>query len=52
MKKKGTFMMTIGLLLLAAALLLTGYNIWESNQAEKISNEALEEIMAPFTKTT
>ena len=51
MKKKGTFMMTIGLLLLAAALVLTGYNIWESNQAEKISNEALEEIMAHIEQT-
>ena len=51
MKKKGTFMMTIGLLLLAAALLLTGYNIWESNQAEKISNAALEEIMAHIEQT-
>ncbi|MEE1086573.1 MAG: sortase [Schaedlerella sp.] len=45
MKKKGSFMMTIGLLLLAAALVLTGYNIWESKQAEKFSNAALEEIM-------
>ena len=46
MKKKGSFMMTIGLLLLAAALVLTVYNIWESKQAEKFSNAALEEIMA------
>ena len=38
-------MMTIGLLLLAAALVLTGYNIWESKQAEKYSDAALEEIM-------
>ena len=38
--------MTIGLLLLAAALVLTVYNIWESKQAEKFSNAALEEIMA------
>ena len=38
-------MMTIGLLLLAAALVLTGYNIWEAKRAEKYSDAALEEIM-------
>lgn len=45
MKKKGTIMMTIGLLLLAAALVLTGYNLWEANRADKYSSAALEAMM-------
>lgn len=45
MKKKGIFMMSIGLLLLATALVLTGYNIWESKKAEETSNAALGEII-------
>jgi sortase A len=43
-RKKGTFLITIGLLLLAAALGLTGYNIYESKQAAKASEDALYEI--------
>lgn len=35
----------IGLLLLAAALCLTGYNIFESKKAEKISQDALQGIL-------
>lgn len=38
-------MMTIGLLLLVAALVLTGYNIWEAKRAEKFSNAALDGLM-------
>lgn len=37
--------MTMGLLLLAAALILTGYNIWESIQGEKYSKAALEDLI-------
>ena len=36
--------MTLGLLLLVAALLLTGYNIYESKRAEIISEAAVKEI--------
>ena len=44
-KKKGAFLIMIGLLLLAAALCLTGYNIFESKKAEKISQDALQGIL-------
>lgn len=43
-KKKGTFLICIGLLLLAAALVLTGYNIWESEQAKISSDKAVAEM--------
>lgn len=36
--------MTVGLLLLAAALGLSGYNIYQSKKAENISGEVAEEI--------
>lgn len=39
MKRKGTKMIVLGLLLVAAALLITVQNLWESRQAE---NNALE----------
>lgn len=45
-------MMTIGLLLLAAALVLTGYNIWESKKAEKFSDAALEKFIAHIEGTS
>lgn len=44
-KRKGTFLITIGLLLLAAALCLTGYNIFEAKKAEKTSENALQAIL-------
>lgn len=43
-KRKGNFLMTIGLLLLAAALGLTGYNLYESKRAQKASDNALAGI--------
>lgn len=36
--------MTGGLLLMAAALILTGYNIWDGQRAAKASEEVLEEF--------
>lgn len=44
-RKKGTFLISIGLLLLAAALCLTGYNIFESKRAQETSQEALQGIL-------
>lgn len=38
--------MILGLLLIAAALFLTGYNIWESKQAEKASDLAVKELFS------
>lgn len=41
MHKKGSFLIATGLLLLAAALLLTAYNIWDARRAEQASQSAL-----------
>lgn len=38
---KGTWLMTAGLLLIVAALLLTGYNLWDENRADKAVQEIL-----------
>lgn len=43
-RKAGKLLMTIGLLLIAAALLLMVYNIWESKKAENMSEEILNQI--------
>lgn len=39
--KKGVFLMSAGLLLVLAALILTGYNIYDGKRAEKKSSEIL-----------
>ena len=44
MGKKGTFFITIGLLLLAAALLLTMYNVWDSNRAGVAAQETVQSL--------
>ena len=49
--RKGRFMMTMGLLLTAAALLLTGYNLLEEYKAERNANEALT-VVADMIPTT
>ena len=43
-RKAGKVLMTIGLLLIAAAFLLMVYNIWESKKAENMSEEILNQI--------
>ncbi|MGN0332733.1 MAG: sortase [Lachnospiraceae bacterium] len=43
-RKPGKILMTIGLLLIAAAFLLMTYNIWESKKAEEASKEILDQI--------
>lgn len=43
-KRNGTFLMTMGLLLIAAALLLTGYNIWDEQRAAASVETVLEEL--------
>ena len=43
-RKAGKLLMTIGLLLIAAASLLMVYNIWESKKAENMSEEILNQI--------
>lgn len=43
-KKKGTWLMTGGLLLIAAALLLTCYNLWDERRAANAAGEVLREL--------
>ena len=47
--KKGNVFIVTGLLLIAAALFLTGYNVWDNYRAGKVANEALEQL-APLIK--
>lgn len=44
MHKKGSFLIAMGLLLLAAALLLTGYNIWDGMRADAAAQSAVKEL--------
>ncbi len=43
--KKGTIWMSLGLLLITAALFLTGYNIWRDKEAQSDSEEIIEELI-------
>ena len=43
-KKKGTWLMTGGLLLIAAALLLACFNLWDERRAANSAGEALREL--------
>lgn len=42
--RKGIGFMGLGLLLIAAALSLTGYNLWDERRAEGESNQVLEQL--------
>ena len=46
MRKEGNLWMLLGLLLLGAALCLTGYNLWEEYQAEKSARQVLSQMDA------
>lgn len=43
--------MTLGLLLLAVAFLLTGYNIWDERRAERASRETLAQMELPVEES-
>ncbi len=43
-KKRGTLLMTIGILLLAAALILTLYNIYDASRADQASQDVLSQL--------
>ena len=43
--KKGNVFITTGLLLVAAALFLTGYNFWDNYRAGKAASAALEQLV-------
>lgn len=50
--KKGSYLILIGLLLIAAAFFLIGYNLYDSNRAERTSREVIEQLNAYIpTKT-
>ena len=44
MGKKGSVFIAIGLLLLAAALLLTLYNLWDARRADIVAQETVREL--------
>lgn len=46
MHKKGSIFITLGLLLLAAALCLTAYNIWDGKRADAAAQEAVASLRA------
>ena len=43
---RGTILMTIGLLLLAAALFFAGYNIWDEHRAEGSAQQILDQLVS------
>lgn len=47
--KPGTLMMSLGLLLIAAALVITAYNVWDSNRAGEAAAEILTQMALPET---
>lgn len=44
MMKKGTVFLVLGLLLIAAALGILGYNLWDANRAAKAADKVLAEL--------
>ncbi len=44
MRKKGAFLIAMGLLLIAAALSLTVYNIWDADRADKAAQSAVKSL--------
>lgn len=44
MRKKGAFLIAMGLLLIAAALSLTAYNIWDADRADKAAQSAVQSL--------
>lgn len=50
MKKKGTIWMLGGLLLLAAALFLTAYNLIDEKRAEKVAEDQVTQLFVQITE--
>ncbi len=46
MRKKGAVLIAMGLLLLAAALLLTVYNIWDGHRADQAAQQTYQALNA------
>ncbi len=49
--RKGVFSIVIGLLLIAAALCLTGYNLWDTWRAGQSAEDALKKLSAMIDET-
>lgn len=43
-KQRGTWLMRAGLMLIAAAILLTGYNLWDDWRANQAAEQVLEQM--------
>ena len=52
MKRKGSGFILAGLLLIAAALLLTGYNLWEENRAADAAVEVTQQLVEMIPQVT
>ena len=52
MGKKGSVFIAIGLLLLAAALLLTLYNLWDAHRADVAAQTAVQSLKTMIPTTT
>jgi len=50
--KRGIFCITTGLLLIAAALAITGYNTWEDKQAKNASDKVMEQLRVMVAEKT
>jgi sortase A len=51
-RRQNRFLSTVGLLLIAAALFLTGYNLWDSYRAGKAAEGAAKEVEIAIAGTT
>ena len=49
MKNKGIIFILSGLLLIAAALSLTGYNLWEEQRAAQSAETVIERLATPVS---
>lgn len=49
-KKRGTFPIVLGLLLITAALSIAAYNLYDSFRAEAIANDVLDDLLPQMTK--
>ena len=50
--KRGIFCITTGLLLIAAALAITGYNTWEDKQAKNASDKVMDRLKVMVAEKT
>lgn len=51
MRKKGSFLIAMGLLLIAAALSLTLYNVWDADRADRAAQSAVQSLRELIPKS-